>query len=201
MSKKELKRKSIFERVKHGEMSQKDASRRLGLSYRQTKRSYRRFILEGDEGLVHRSRGKRSTFAYPDSLKEQAIKIYLSKYNGFGPTLACEKLEEDDGIKLSSETLRLWLKSEGLWHARRKRRKHRQRRQRRSRFGEMLQMDGSIHHWLPNEENRQCLMNLVDDATSKTLSLMATGETTEAAFRLLSWWIKKHGIPMASMLT
>jgi len=197
MSKRELKRKSILERVRNGEMSQKDASIRLGLSYRQTRRIYQRFILSGDEGLVHRSRGKRSSNAYSAGLHEKVINLYMAKYDGFGPTLASEKLEEDDGIKLSCETLRLWLKSASLWHARRVRRKHRSRRQRRARFGEMLQLDGSIHHWLPGAEKRQCLMNLVDDATSTTLSLMATGETTEAAFRLLQWWIKKYGIPMS----
>ena len=197
MSKRELKRKSIFERVKRGEMSQKDASIRLGLCYRQVKRAYRRFLKEGDKGLVHRSRGKRSTNAYPEELKEKVIELYASKYKGFGPTLTSEKLEEEDGIKLSVETIRLWLKSSGLWQAKRVRRKHRQRRARRSRFGEMLQMDGSIHRWFSGDESRQCLMNLVDDATSTTLSLLAEGETTEAAFKLLCWWIRKYGIPMS----
>ena len=45
MSKKELQRKTIFD---------KDASKRLGQSYRQTRRSYGRYITEGDEGLIHR---------------------------------------------------------------------------------------------------------------------------------------------------
>jgi hypothetical protein len=40
-------------------------------------------------------------------------------------------------------------------------------------------------------------MNMVDDATGKTLALLDTGETTDAAFRLLKWWIKLHGIPLA----
>ena len=29
------------------------------------------------------------------------------------------------------------------------------------------------------------------------MALLDTGETTDAAFRLLKWWIKLHGIPMA----
>ena len=58
-------------------------------------------------------------------------------------------------------------------------------------------MDGAIHAWFTGIETKQCLMNLVDDATGKTLALLDTGETTDAAFRLLKWWIKLHGIPMA----
>ena len=65
------------------------------------------------------------------------------------------------------------------------------------RFGELLQLDGSIHAWFCGIEKKQCLMNLVDDATGKTLALMDSGETTDAAFRLLKWWIELHGIPMA----
>ncbi len=57
-------------------------------------------------------------------------------------------------------------------------------------------MDGSIHAWFTAIESKQCLMNLVDDATVKTLALLDTGETTDAAFRLLKCWIKRHGIPM-----
>lgn len=58
MSKKELQRKSIFDLVKIGQITQLDASRRLYLSYRQTKRAYRRYLQAGDDGLIHRSRGR-----------------------------------------------------------------------------------------------------------------------------------------------
>ena len=60
-----------------------------------------------------------------------------------------------------------------------------------------MQLDGSIHAWLPGISTKQCLMNMIDDATGKTLALLDTGETTDAAFRLLKWWIKLHGIPLA----
>jgi transposase len=197
MSKKELQRKTIFDLVKIGQISQKDASKRLGLSYRQIRRSYQRYLKDGEQGLIHRNRGKLSHHAFSPVIKKSVIALFKEKYWDFGPTLAAEKLEEDDTIKLSAETLRTWLKLEGLWLPKRKRKAHRSRRARRSRFGELLQMDGSIHAWFTGIETKQCLMNLIDDATGKTLALLDTGETTDAAFRLLKWWIKLHGIPMA----
>ena len=197
MSKKELRRKSIFDLVKLGQLTQLDASKRLYLSYRQTKRAYQRYLKQGEAGLTHRNRGKVSSRAKPPEMKKAVLALYEKKYWDFGPTLAAEKLFEDDNFKLHAETLRLWLKAEGIWQPRRIRRAHRSRRARRSRFGELLQLDGSIHAWLPSIESKQCLMNLIDDATGKTLALLDTGETTDAAFRLLKWWIKLHGIPMA----
>lgn len=197
MSKKERQRKSIFDLVKLGQISQLDASKRLYLSYRQTKRAYQRYLKEGDAGLVHRSRGKASARAFPFEMKKTVLTLYEEKYWDFGPTLASEKLLEDDNLKLHAETLRLWLKEAGIWQPKRQRKAHRLRRARRLRFGELLQLDGSIHAWFAGIATKQCLMNLVDDATGKTLALLDTGETTDAAFRLLKWWIKLHGIPMA----
>jgi transposase len=197
MSKKELRSKSILDLVKLGQLTQKDAAKRLYLSYRHLRRVYRRYLQEGDEGLVHKSRGKTSSNAYPIEMKEAVIKLYEEKYWDFGPTLAAEKLLEDDSQKLHAETLRLWLKAAGIWQPKRQRKAYRTRRARRSRFGELLQLDGSIHSWLPVIVGKQCLMNMVDDATGKTLALLDTGETTDAAFRLLKWWIKLHGIPLA----
>lgn len=197
MSKKELQRKSIFDLVKIGQLTQLDASKRLYLSYRQTKRAYQRYLKEGDAGLVHRSRGKASSRAFSPEMKKRVLGLYCEKYWDFGPTLATEKLLEDDELSLHAETLRQWLKEAGIWMPRRVRKAHRTRRKRRSCFGELLQLDGSIHEWLPGIEKKQCLMNMIDDATGKTLALLDTGETTDAAFRLLKWWIKMHGIPMA----
>lgn len=197
MSKKELRRKSILDLVKIGQLTQKDAAKRLQLSYRQTKRIYKRYLQEGDGGLVHKNRGKKSSHAYPLEMKRTVLALYQEKYWDFGPTLASEKLLEEDSYALHAETLRIWLKEAGIWQPRRKRKAHRSRRARRMRFGELLQLDGSIHAWLPGRDEKQCLMNLIDDATGKTLALMDSGETTDAAFRLLRWWIKLHGIPMA----
>lgn len=197
MSKKELRRKSIFDLVKSGQLTQLDASKRLYLSYRQTKRAYQRYLKDGDIGLIHRSRGKASPRAFSLEMKKSVLALYEEKYWDFGPTLASEKLEEEDKLKLHSETLRLWLKEAGIWKPRRIRKAHRTRRKRRERFGELLQLDGSIHAWFTDCVEKQCLMNMVDDATGKTLALLDTGETTDAAFRLLKWWIKLHGIPMA----
>lgn len=197
MNKKELLRKSIFDLVKLGQLTRLDASKRLYLSYRQTKRAYQRYLKEGDAGLIHRSRGKASPRALSLEVKKTVLALYEEKYWDFGPTLASEKLLEDDNMKLHAETLRLWLKAAGLWQPKRQRKAHRSRRTRRSRFGELLQLDGSIHSWFAGIATKQCLMNLIDDATGKTLALLDTGETTDAAFRLLKWWIKLHGIPMA----
>lgn len=197
MNKKELQRKSIFDLVKLGQLSQLDASKRLYLSYRQTKRAYQRYLKAGDAGLIHQSRGKPSPRALSVEMKRKVLALYEEKYWDFGPTLASEKLLEDDHLKLHAETLRLWLKEAGIWQPKRQRKAYRTRRTRRSRFGELLQLDGSIHAWLPGIIAKQCLMNMVDDATGKTLALLDRGETTDAAFRLLKWWIKLHGIPLA----
>jgi hypothetical protein len=40
-------------------------------------------------------------------------------------------------------------------------------------------------------------MNMVDDATGTTLSMLFEQETTDAAMTLLSCWIKQYGIPQA----
>ncbi|MEA1898037.1 MAG: ISNCY family transposase [Bacteroidota bacterium] len=197
MSEKELRRKSILDEIVKGRLKIKDAAKKLSVSSKTISRGLKRYKKLGVEGLIHRSRNRSSNRATDPKLKDQALKLYVEKYEGFGPTLASEKLEEDDGIKVHPETLRLWLKQAGLWSRHRKRKGYRSRRARRSRFGELLQLDGSIHPWFDGIEEKQCLMNMVDDATSKTLSLMDYGETTRAAFSLLKWWIKDAGIPAA----
>ncbi len=66
--------------------------------------------------------------------------------------------------KCRAETLRRWMLAAGLWSRRRKRQPHRTRRQRKAHFGELIQLDGSHHHWLEERGPKACLMNFVDDA-------------------------------------
>jgi len=197
MSLKERKRKIILEDVKNGRLSLKDAASRMEVSYRQAKRLKKRYFEKGDQGLVHRSRGKGSGRSYNQKIKEKIIKLYREKYLTYGPTFAAEKLEEFNGIKVNHETLRLWLLKEQLWLRHRERKGYRQRRERRLRFGELLQIDGSIHAWFWNNVRKYCLLNIVDDATGITLSELDTGETSKVLLSVLKKWIEKYGVPLA----
>lgn len=196
MSGKERQRKIILWGVKEGQFSLKEASERLGLSYRQVRRIYQRYLSAGDVGLVHESRGRRSTFAFNQEFKERVLLRYQERYEGFGATLACEKLCEE-GYVLSHETLRLWLKGAGILAPTRKRSPYRKQRKRRERFGDLLQLDGSFHAWFGEDYPHACLMDLVDDATGTTLALLDEQETTSGAMSLLLRWILRYGVPKA----
>jgi len=198
MSGKELHRKSVMEQVHRKQLTLCEASLVLELSYRQARRVYARFCAEGDSGLVHRSRGKPSKRGKPESFRRQALSLYQERYAALemGPTLAAEKLFEA-GLDVDHETLRRWLIADGQWQRRRKRGPHRRWRERKGRFGELVQLDGSHHAWFGPEQEKACLMNMVDDATGTTYSLLFEEETTEAAMRLLWGWIERYGIPEA----
>jgi len=195
MSKKELQRKTFLENVKCHRLNLLDVANRLEISYRQTKRVWKRFKEEGDKGLSHKGRGRMPQNAYPAEFKESVLNLYQEKYYEFGPTYAAEKLYEDDGIWINDETLRLWLKAEGLWSRKRKRKIYREKRERRATFGELLQIDGSIHRWFDNDEQHYCLLNMVDDATGTCIARLDKGETTKVLLEVLKEWIIKYGIP------
>ena len=194
MSQRERERMRELFRVKEGKLLIKNAAEILSISYRQCRRVYRRYYLEGDIGLVHRSRGMSSNRSKDPCVKKAILERYKERYPDFGPTLAVEKLEQD-GYKLDHETLRLWLIEEGLWQRRRQRKKHRRWRERKAHFGEMVQMDGSHHPWFEDRGNKCCFMNMVDDATGITFGMFGEEETTKLAMLTLWSWIERYGIP------
>jgi molybdenum-dependent DNA-binding transcriptional regulator ModE len=196
MSEKELRRKTMFEEIKAKRMTLKEGARRLGLSYRHIRRSFRRFAKEGDAGLVHRSRGRPSNRSKPAAFRAKVLARYKARYRGFGATLAAEKLAKE-GLHVDHETLRRWLLAAALLERRRKCSNHRERRERKLHFGEMVQMDGSIHPWFGKERESACKMGMIDDATNERLALMDTGETTKLAMRSLWEWIERYGIPQS----
>src|ERR1041384_2562208 len=85
MSQREREYLKELARVKKKEMRLSDASRVLGLSYRHTRRIYKRYVEEGDQGLVHRSRRKKSNRAYRNHFRKEVIGGYKPRYGGFVP--------------------------------------------------------------------------------------------------------------------
>jgi transposase len=198
----ELRRVEILSRVAAGTLSLKSSAEMMGVSYRQAKRLWRRFSASGGPGLKHGNAGKRSNRAKSAALRRKVLRLIRKKYSGteeerFGPTLAAEHLASEDGVEVDAETLRRWMLEEGLWTRQRKRPAHRKRRERKDHFGELVQMDGSFHAWLEQRGPEGCLMNLVDDATSTTLSHIGAQETIWAAAGVLRQWIDKYGVPLA----
>jgi len=195
MKQKELRQLHIVHKVLEKTLSQREASKLLGLSVRQIRRKKTRVQTEGDTGIVHKSRGKPSNNCTPPDKKKKALRLYREKYWDFGPTLAAEKLEEIDKIKLSNETLRQWLISSGDWQKHKKFKKHHKWRQRRHCLGEMLQGDGSHHKWFENRAPECVLMGFIDDATGRVYARFYEYEGTIPAMDLMKRYIRKYGIP------
>ncbi|MDP3981112.1 MAG: ISNCY family transposase [Chlamydiota bacterium] len=195
MSKKEVRRIGLIHKVIERTIKQEEGGRLLGLTSRQIRRIIKRVKREGDLGIVHRSRGRESNRRISKKIRKKVINLYKTKYWDFGPTLASEKIEELDGIKLSDETLRLWLVKEGIWDKRRKSRVHRQWRERRACFGEMIQIDGSHHNWLEERGPKLVLMGYIDDATGEAFGRFYDYEGTIPALDSFIKYVKLNGIP------
>src|SRR6202047_4988432 len=202
MSKRELGRVEVLARVRSKQLRVVDAGRLLRVSYRQAKRLWKRYREEGAAGLKHRSAGRSSNHACEEKFRQQVLRRVRGKYGGavgerFGPTLPAEHLECEDGLKVQAETLRRWMLAEGLWSRERKRRRHLRRRGRKEHFGEMVQMDGSVHAWLEERGPQGCLIDLVDDATSTTWAQLGEQETIWAVVDALRVWIERYGVPQS----
>jgi transposase len=203
MSKRELERGEVLGRVQSQALQLVDAAAILQLSYRHSKRLWRRYRQQGAAGLKHGNAGRSSNRAKPAALRERILQLVGEKYSGtaeerFGPTLAAEHLAAEDGLTVDAETLRRWMLAAGLWSRRRgQQRAHRRRRQRKDHFGELVQMDGSFHAWFEERGPQGCLMNMVDDATGTTRSRLGQAETIWAAVGALRGWIENYGVPRA----
>jgi transposase len=197
MSKKELDRKTLLDAVRCKKLKLIDAAKRMDITYRQAKRIWRKYKEKKDVGLCPGNRGKIPPNAYSEGFKTRILSLYQQKYMEFGPTFASEKMLEDDGLSIHEETLRLWLKKEGLWQKQRKRKIYRECRPKRLHFGDLLQIDGSIHRWFSGSEDYSCLLNIVDDATGTTLAILDKGETTKVLLIAFKKWVEKYGIPKA----
>src|SRR4051794_1663352 len=196
MSQRERDILKVMQGVIEGTRTRAEAARLLRRSARQVRRLQRRLEAEGDAGLVHRLRGRRSNHAHEDGLRRQVLRAYRQRYRDFGPTLASEKLAAD-GLAVGAETLRRWLLAAGLWERKRQRDPHRTRRPRRACFGELVQMDASIHDWLEGRGESAVLIAMIDDATSRIVARFYPAGTVEAHLDLLGAWLRAYGRPGA----
>ena len=200
MSQQELQRVPVVQAVCTKQMTQVEAAHGLGLSTRQVRRLQHRFAQEGPQGLAHRARGRPSNARTPVARRTQALTLIRTRYPDFGPTLAGEMLRTHHQLSVSDETLRQWMRTEGLWAGRRRARPHRQWRERSACLGQMIQMDGSHHAWLEARGPRLVLMGYIDDATGTVWARLYPSEDLPAAFDSVRRYSRHSGLPQAVYL-
>src|SRR5690349_1534978 len=196
MSQKERDVLKIMHAVLSGERTQAEAARLLDRSVRQIRRLQRKPETGGDVALIHGLRGRPSNHQAPKKHQRAVLAAYRRRYADFGPTFASKKLAAED-LVVCPQTLRRWLLEAGLWQRRRRRDPHRSRRPRRTCFGELVQMDASIHDWLEGRGEEPVLITMIDDATSRLLARFYPAATVEAHLDLLGRWIRRFGRPLA----
>jgi len=163
----EAERYKVISEVEGGYLKGGEAAGILGLSERQVYRIKARVKEEGAGGVIHRSKGKRSPYWLKEKIRERIDHLYQSKYRGFNLTHMTEFLNEEEGIRVSRESVRQILLEKGSYTKQRRQPKHRQWREPCSREGQMVQYDTSDHDWLEGRGPRLYLIKGVDDATSK----------------------------------
>jgi len=199
MSTTELSRLEVMQRVAEKRLSQKEAGEMLGVSVRQVKRLLKGYRRDGASGLISQQRGKASNHQLSEGVKQKVLDFLKEKYQGFGPTLACEKLVEVEGLHISAESVRQMMISERLWKARKERKVivH-QMRERRACFGELVQIDGSPHAWFEQRGPSCTLLVAIDDASGKLVGLLFVDQESFHNYaRLVKPYFEQFGKPVA----
>lgn len=198
MSKKELDRYSIVQQAVSKQITHRKAAELLDISERQFRNILTSYKQEGPRGLISKKRGKQGNRHYKPELKNQIIALVSEKYPDFGPTFAKEKLQEYHKLKISDETLRKWMIEHHLWVPRTSQPKIHRSRPRRDCFGELIQIDASIHCWFEDRADKCALIVYIDDATSKITSMFfCKTECLEGYFVALKNHIEVNGRPRA----
>jgi transposase len=199
MSAKELNRLEVMQRLSKKQMSQKEAGRILGLSVRQIKRLLKAYRRQGAVGLVSKHRGRTGNNRLSEEVKRKALNVLKTKYKGFGPTLAHEKLVEKEKLKLSDESVRKLMIAEDLWKPRKaKKVVIHQLRERRACFGELIQIDGSPHDWFEGRAEACVLLVFIDDATGQLVQLLfVESESFFSYCQAAEGYFKQCGKPVA----
>jgi len=148
MSEQEQSRTEVIGLYVEGYIKQHIAAKRMGLGTRQVRRLAKEYRQHGAKALIHGNRGKVSNRKIRDEVKLRALSLVREFYYDFGPTFAAEKLLEKHDINVSSETLRQWMISDGIWKPKNKKKQgNHPTRERRPRMGELVQIDGTPHDW------------------------------------------------------
>ncbi|MBN2980011.1 ISNCY family transposase [Cohnella algarum] len=199
MTRAELKKVLVVEKILDGHMTNVEGAATLGLTVRQMIRLKKKYVEEGGaQALVHRNRGKKPKHALSEEVKQQVVELYNTKYYGSNNCHFAELLEEHEALKLSPSSVRRILLSEGIKQAKQRRRsKAHQPRQRKPQAGMLWQIDATPFAWLEDRGPAFALHAAIDDATGTVVgAIFRLNECREGYSLVMQQGIQKYGVPL-----
>lgn len=197
-----MKGLSVAEAIEHGvvaqfvegKLSEAGACKRLDVHRSTLYRKAHRLEAQGPLGLVHGLRGRPSNFAWDSKLRQAICTLYEKEYKPYGFRVAHFHQEAKLPAAVSYPTVLRWLKAEKIVQKSRKGWKHHTRRPRREAFGELIQMDTSIHDWLDWGKNLALISNM-DDCTNVLCGAFLTqADTTLGNMSVLKQTLTTYGL-------
>jgi transposase len=194
----ELKKVKVMEKIIDGHMTNTEGAVLLGISTRQVIRLKKTYLAKGEEGIAHQNRGRKPIHALTDSVKEQVVELYSTKYHGSNNCHLAELLEEHESLQISSPSVRRILLEKGIKQVKQRRRgKAHQPRKRRSQAGMLWQIDATPYAWLEDRAPVFALHAAIDDATSTVVgAIFRPNECREGYSLVMQQGIKEYGIPL-----
>ena len=176
-----MKFEVLAERWTRGALSQAEAAEMLGMSERNFRRWYGRWLEEGEGGLLDRRIGRPSPRRMAGSAKAELCRLYRERYADHTVKHFHEQLTRRHNWRLGYTVTKLALHAAGLVKPAERRSAHRKKRPRRPLPGMLLFQDASTHAWLPGSDRRLDLMVTLDDATSAIYSAILVEEEGTAS--------------------
>jgi hypothetical protein len=184
-----------LKRAGDGQVTQRFAAGKMGISDRWVRSLLAEMKSQGDAVVVHGLRGRPSNRKLPAKTQRQALAILKQPaWHDFGPTFAAEQLAKRHQIQVGKETLRGWMIEAGLWKSRSSGQPEVHAwRPRRSGFGELVQWDTSEHDWLEGRGPVRYLVRMIDDATSWSWGRFVECDATPQNMGVLWEYLEKNG--------
>lgn len=195
MSQGERDKLEWLKRARDGELSQREAALKMGVSDRWVRKLLKQMERRGDAVVVHGLRGRASNRRIDAATQDRAIGILKQpEWHDFGPTFASQQLAKGHRMQVGKETLRKWMIEAGIWKpgSRRLEQIHCWR-PRRSAFGELVQWDTSEHNWLEGRGPVRYLVRLIDDATSWSWGRFVEHDATPYNMAVLWEYLRING--------
>jgi transposase len=200
MSREQIKRHHVVQKVIEKEITIAEASTVLGLCGRQILRIKKEVLEKGPQALVHKNTGRKPSRAISDNIKDKIVELKKSElYVDANFTHFMELLEEKENIKISYTPLHRLLTSKGIKSPKKRRRKKEKHptRERMKSKGLLVQIDATPFEWF-KDGIKYSLHAAIDDATSDIVgAYIEKNECLNGYFEVTRQMLLNFGIPIS----